>query len=69
MAPARGRPPEAVAAVLRFAYSYSDGGSAWDAFQEEWRRDAAVSPAHLVGTSWGAFDCLKAAIQDQASIP
>jgi pimeloyl-ACP methyl ester carboxylesterase len=35
---ARGRHPEAVAAFLRFAYSYRDGGSAWDAFLEEWRR-------------------------------
>ena len=38
---ARGRHPEAVAAFLRFAYSYRDGGSAWDAFPEEWRQAAA----------------------------
>lgn len=37
---ARGRHPEAVAAFLRFAYSYADGGSAWDAFPEEWHRAA-----------------------------
>lgn len=37
---ARGRHPEAVASFLRFAYSYRDGGSAWDAFPEEWRRAA-----------------------------
>ena len=30
----------AVAAFLRFAYSYRDGGTAWDAFPEEWRRAA-----------------------------
>ena len=38
---ARGRRPDAVAAFLRFAYSYRDGGSAWDAFPEQWRRAAA----------------------------
>jgi pimeloyl-ACP methyl ester carboxylesterase len=37
---ARGQHPQAVAAFLRFAYSYADGGSAWDAFPEEWRRAA-----------------------------
>ena len=37
---ARGRHPEAVAAFLRFAYSYRDGGTAWDAFPELWRRTA-----------------------------
>ena len=42
---ARGRHSEAVAAFLRFAYSYRDGGSAWDAFPEEWRR-AAEENAH-----------------------
>jgi pimeloyl-ACP methyl ester carboxylesterase len=34
----RGRHPEAAAAFLRFAYTYRDGGTAWDAFPEEWRR-------------------------------
>lgn len=38
---ARGRHADAVAAFLRFAYSYRDGGTAWDAFPEEWRRAAA----------------------------
>ncbi len=40
---ARGRHPEAVAAFLRFAYSYRDGGSAWDAFPEEWRQAAKAN--------------------------
>jgi pimeloyl-ACP methyl ester carboxylesterase len=35
----RGRHDDAVE-VLRSAYSYRDGGSAWDAFPEEWRRVA-----------------------------
>jgi pimeloyl-ACP methyl ester carboxylesterase len=33
----RGRHFEAAAAFLRFAYTYRDGGTAWDAFPEEWR--------------------------------
>jgi pimeloyl-ACP methyl ester carboxylesterase len=34
----RHRYPEAAAAFLRFAYSYRDGGSAWDRFPDEWRQ-------------------------------
>jgi pimeloyl-ACP methyl ester carboxylesterase len=34
----RGRHGEAADTLLRAAYSYRDGGSAWDAFPEEWRR-------------------------------
>jgi pimeloyl-ACP methyl ester carboxylesterase len=34
----RGRPSDAAEALLRSAYSYRDGGSAWDDFPEEWRR-------------------------------
>jgi pimeloyl-ACP methyl ester carboxylesterase len=34
----RGRHSEAAAAFLRFAYTYRDGGSAWDRFSDEWRR-------------------------------
>ena len=45
----RGRHADAVAAFLRFAYSYRDGGTAWDAFPEAWRRAAAENaPAALV---------------------
>ncbi|MGE5290952.1 MAG: alpha/beta fold hydrolase [Micromonosporaceae bacterium] len=36
----RGRYPEAAEALLRSVYSYRDGGSAWDAFPEAWRRTA-----------------------------
>jgi 3-oxoadipate enol-lactonase len=36
----RGRKAEAVETFLRFAYSYRDGGSAWDRFPEEWREVA-----------------------------
>jgi pimeloyl-ACP methyl ester carboxylesterase len=34
----RGRHSDAAEALLRSAYTYRDGGSAWDAFPEEWRR-------------------------------
>jgi pimeloyl-ACP methyl ester carboxylesterase len=36
----RGRPRDATEVLLRSAYSYRGGGSAWDAFPEEWRRVA-----------------------------
>jgi pimeloyl-ACP methyl ester carboxylesterase len=36
----RGRSGEAAEALLRSAYSYREGGSAWDAFPEEWQRVA-----------------------------
>jgi pimeloyl-ACP methyl ester carboxylesterase len=34
----RGRYADAAEALLRSAYTYADGRSAWDAFPEEWRR-------------------------------
>jgi pimeloyl-ACP methyl ester carboxylesterase len=34
----RGRESDAAEALLRSAYTYRDGESAWDAFPEEWRR-------------------------------
>ena len=34
----RGRQGDAAEALLRSAYAYREGGSAWDAFPEEWRR-------------------------------
>jgi pimeloyl-ACP methyl ester carboxylesterase len=36
----RGRHVEAAETLLRAAYTYRDGGTAWDAFPEEWRRIA-----------------------------
>jgi pimeloyl-ACP methyl ester carboxylesterase len=36
----RGRQGDAAETLLRSAYTYRDGGSAWDAFPEEWRRAA-----------------------------
>ena len=34
----RGRRSQAAEVLLRSAYAYGDGGSAWDAFPEEWRQ-------------------------------
>jgi pimeloyl-ACP methyl ester carboxylesterase len=34
----RGRQSDAAEVLLRSAYCYRDGGTAWDAFPEEWRR-------------------------------
>lgn len=34
----RGRQTAAAEALLRAAYAYRDGGSAWEAFPEDWRR-------------------------------
>jgi pimeloyl-ACP methyl ester carboxylesterase len=34
----RRRQPDAVEVLLRAAYTYRDGGTAWDAFPEDWRR-------------------------------
>jgi pimeloyl-ACP methyl ester carboxylesterase len=34
----RGRHADAAEALLRSAYAYREGGTAWDAFPEEWRR-------------------------------
>jgi 3-oxoadipate enol-lactonase len=34
----RGRHSDAAETLLRSAYTYRDGGTAWDAFPEEWRR-------------------------------
>jgi pimeloyl-ACP methyl ester carboxylesterase/alkylhydroperoxidase family enzyme len=36
----RGQYPQAAERFLRFAYTYRDGGTAWEAFPAEWRRTA-----------------------------
>jgi pimeloyl-ACP methyl ester carboxylesterase len=36
----RGRYPDAAETLLRWVYSYRDGGSAWDAFPGQWRQTA-----------------------------
>lgn len=41
----RGRDSDAAEALLRSAYSYRDGGTAWDAFPEEWRQAGTENAA------------------------
>lgn len=44
----RGRYPEAAERLLRWVYSYRDGGSAWDAFPEAWRQTARENGRSVV---------------------
>ena len=44
----RGRYPEAAETLLRWVYSYRDGGSAWDAFPEQWRQIAGENGRSVV---------------------
>ena len=50
----RGRQDDAAEVLLRAAYTYRDGGTAWDAFPEEWRRagreNARVALADFVNS-------------------
>jgi pimeloyl-ACP methyl ester carboxylesterase len=55
---ARGRHADAVEVFLRFAYAYRDGGSAWDAFPDEWRqvaREEAVASLDDIRIAVGAY--------------
>ena len=45
----RGRHGDAAEALLRAAYAYREGGSAWDAFPEEWRQ---IAREHGKPTLW-----------------
>jgi pimeloyl-ACP methyl ester carboxylesterase len=56
----RGRQGDAAEALLRAAYSYRDGGSAWDAFPEAWRqaaRDNARATLVDFRNSIGTYPC------------
>jgi pimeloyl-ACP methyl ester carboxylesterase len=44
----RGRYPQAAETLLRWVYSYRDGGSAWDAFPEQWRQTARENGKSVV---------------------
>ena len=44
----RGRYPEAAETLLHWVYSYRDGGSAWDAFPEQWRQTARENGRSVV---------------------
>jgi pimeloyl-ACP methyl ester carboxylesterase len=51
----RGRYPEAAETLLRFVYAYRDGGSAWDAFPEQWRRIARENGRSVVADLWATM--------------
>jgi pimeloyl-ACP methyl ester carboxylesterase len=44
----RDRYPQAAETLLRWVYAYRDGGSAWDAFPEQWRRSARENGRSVV---------------------
>ena len=44
----QGRYPEAAETLLRWVYSYRDGGSAWDEFPEQWRQTARENGRSVV---------------------
>jgi len=44
----RGRYPEAAETLLRWVYSYRDGGSTWDQFPEQWRQTARENGRSVV---------------------
>jgi pimeloyl-ACP methyl ester carboxylesterase len=51
----RGRYGEAAETLLRWVYSYRDGGSAWDAFPEQWRRTARENGRPVVADLKGSM--------------
>ena len=54
----RGRHAEAAEVLLRWVYSYRDGGSAWDAFPEQWRQTARENGRPVVAdlkSSMGSY--------------
>lgn len=44
----RGRHEDATEVLLRHVYAYRDGGSAWDAFPDQWRRVARQNGRSVV---------------------
>jgi pimeloyl-ACP methyl ester carboxylesterase len=54
----RGRYGEAAETLLRWVYSYRDGGSAWDAFPEAWRQIARENGESVIAdlkSSMGSY--------------
>ena len=51
----RGRYAEAAETLLRWVYSYRDGGSAWDAFPEQWRQTARENGRSVVADLKGSM--------------
>ena len=58
----RGRHADAAERFLRFAYAYRDGGTAWDAYPEQWRhvaRDNAKAALADIRIAIGGYPPLK----------
>jgi pimeloyl-ACP methyl ester carboxylesterase len=51
----QGRYPDAAETLLRWVYSYRDGGSAWDAFPEQWRQIARENGRSVVADLKGSM--------------
>jgi pimeloyl-ACP methyl ester carboxylesterase len=51
----RGRYPDAAETLLRWVYSYRDGGSAWDAFPGQWRQTARENGRSVVADLKGSM--------------
>lgn len=51
----RGRYDEATEVLLRQVYAYRDGGSAWDAFPDEWRQVARENGRSVVADLWATL--------------
>jgi pimeloyl-ACP methyl ester carboxylesterase len=63
----RGRYPDAAETLLRWVYSYRDGGSAWDDFPGQWRRTARENGRAVVADLKGSMGSYPRA-QDLATI-
>jgi len=63
----RGRYSDAAEALLRSAYAYRDGGSAWDAFPEKWRRAGRESGTAALADLWNSIGAYPSA-SDLATI-
>jgi pimeloyl-ACP methyl ester carboxylesterase len=63
----RDRYPEAAETLLRWVYAYRDGGSAWDAFPEQWRQTARENGRSVVADLKGTMGGCPSA-QDLATI-
>jgi pimeloyl-ACP methyl ester carboxylesterase len=63
----RGHYPEAAETLLRWVYSYRGGGSAWDAFPEQWRQTARANGESVIADLKGSMGSYPRA-QDLATI-
>ena len=50
-----GRFADGASMFMRWAYAYPEGGSAWDAFPEEWRRTATANARATIADVWIAI--------------